>query len=520
MSLPAGTSELLRQALRRDRVLAPVWLAMLAVLCLTSAAATPDLYADAGQRERAAAALNDSPAIVALYGPVLDVRSVGELAMTKMTVLYALLLAVLVVVMVRRHTRLEEESGHTELVAATSVGREAPLAAAVLEAVLVSLAAGALAALADIAGGLDPMGSLVFGGVWAGTGLVATGVAAVCCQLSASARTCAAAAAGVLGALYAVRAIGDAASQTWLSWLSPFGWNTQVRAWSEPRWWALGLYPVLAALLLKLALALRRRRDLGAGLLAPRPGPAAGSPRLRSPLALALRVHASALVLWSAAVGLLGLLFGFIAPGLDDLVATAGAQEMVDRLGGAMLAAVLAVMAVVVTCFGISVTAHAGADEVAGRAAQVLTAGGSRPSWFGSTAVLALAGPAWLLAVTGAALWAGDAVAGGDTPGNPVVAALGWAPAVWVVVALALLLLAWQDRRAVIGWAWPALFLVLTLVGELLELPGWLTGLSPYSHVPAMPAVGWEWTPELALTAVAAAVTAAAWLRFRSRDMG
>jgi ABC-2 type transport system permease protein len=205
-----------------------------------------------------------SPAIVAPYGPILDVRSEGELAMTKMTVLYAVFAAILFVVIVRRHTRVEEESGRSELVGGTSIGRDAPLAAAVAEGIVVAVVLGILVAAANIAGGLEVAGSVVFGLVWLGTGLVTAGVAAVCCQLPASARTCAAAAAGVLGVLFVLRAAGDASGATWLSWFSPFGWNTQVRAWSGTRWWVLLLHLVLATGLVAAAGWLRfRERDIG-----------------------------------------------------------------------------------------------------------------------------------------------------------------------------------------------------------------------------------------------------------------
>ena len=69
-------------------------------------------------------------------------------------------------------------------------------------------------------------------------------------------------------------------------------------------------------------------------------------------------------------------------------------------------------------------------------------------------------------------------------------------------------------------WAWPAAFLTLSLLGDLLELPGWLTGLSPYSHVPSLPADAWSWGSAGGLSAVAAALLAVAWWRFRERDIG
>lgn len=102
--------------------------------------------------------------------------------MSKLTVLYALFSAILYVVLVRRHTRVEEETGRAELAAGNAIGRNAPLAAVALECGAVAFALGFLVAVADMAGGLPVAGSMWFGVSWLGTGLVATGVAAVACQ--------------------------------------------------------------------------------------------------------------------------------------------------------------------------------------------------------------------------------------------------------------------------------------------------------------------------------------------------
>lgn len=515
----SGTRLLLRLALRRDRVIAPAWIGGLALMSLASAAATPGLYPDAASRAHAAAGINASPALVALYGPILDVRSAGELAMTKLTVLYAVLVAALFLVLVRRHTRVEEEIGRTELLAGTSMGRDAPLTAAVAEAVLLAAVLGTVTAVVNTACGLDPAGSVAFGGVWAGTALVATGIGAVTAQVSASARTCGGWAAATVGILFVLRAVGDT-GPGWMSWLSPFGWNTQVRAYSGTRWWLLLLHLLLAGALLTAARALRARRDLAAGLFAPRPGPASGSSRLGGTLALALRIHATTLVLWTVATAALGIVFGIIAPGVGDLLESDLAQSVLDRLGDVLVAAILSVVAVVIGYFAATVVSHAGRDEDQGRAELVLSTTVSRARWFGATVTVALLGSAWLLLVTGVGLWIGYAVAGGPGIGNLLVAALAWAPATWVVGALSALCLAIRPSWAVAAWGWPAAFLTLSLVGDLLELPGWFVDLSPYAHVPALPAESWDWGAELGLTLVAAALLLLAGRLFQRRDIG
>ena len=514
-----GWSLLLRLALRRDRILAPVAIGVLVLLSVASAAATPTLYNGAADRMRAAEAINASPAIVALYGPIVDVSSEGELAMTKMTVLYAVFAAALFIAIVRRHTRVEEETGRTELVGGTAVGRDAPLVAAGVESLLLAVILGALTALGNAASGLDLAGSLAFGAMWAGSALVAAAIGAVAAQLSASARTCAGFAAATVGVLYVLRAVGDT-GPGWVSWLSPLGWNTQVRAYGDTRWWLLVAYPALTAVLAAAAVVLRSRRDLGAGLVAARPGPARGAPRLADAFTLALKVHATTLVLWSCGAAVLGVVFGMIAPGIGDLLHSATAQSIIDELGGALVSAILSITAVVLTYFAATVVGHSARDESDGRAELVLATGTSRTRWFAATVVLALAGTAWLLLVTGAGLWIGYVAADGPGIGNLLVAALAWAPAAWVVGGLAALSLALGTRWVALVWVWPAGFLTLGILGDLLHLPGWLTGLSPYAHVPLLPAAQWDWGSAGGLTAVAAVLLGVAWWRFRERDIG
>lgn len=63
-------------------------------------------------------------------------------------------------------------------------------------------------------------------------------------------------------------------------------------------------------------------------------------------------------------------------------------------------------------------------------------------------------------------------------------------------------------------------FFVVGQLGDLLALPGWVVGVSPYAHSPAMPAEPFALAPALVLTGVAAALLVAAWWRYRERDIG
>ncbi len=526
----AGVGHLVRLAIRRDRVMVPLWTAVLVLVCYASAAATSALYATEADLVRAARAINGSAGIVALYGPILDVHSKGEVAMTKMTVLYSVFAALMFLFVVRRHTRLEEEDGQSELLGGTAITRDAPLTAAIRFGFAVALVLGLLVALANVAGGLPVEGSLAFGAAWAGVGLVATGITAVACQVSASSRTCAAIGAVVIGVLYALRAVGDTTAVSVLSWLTPFGWNTQLRAYSDPRWWILLLYVGTALVLVGAARALSDRRDLGSGLVASRPGPANGSPRLSDAVTLAIRVHTPMVIGWTVAVAVMGAVFGAISPSFDKLDSQ-NLEDLMRRIGGegafrdALLGAVVSMTGLIVTCFAVAVVGHGGTDEHDGRTEQVLATATSRSRAFVATLVVGVLGATWLLLVAGVALALGvgkpGADPGGDhSSGRLVGSTLAQAPAMWTVVALAVLLFAWRSRWAVAGWGVVVVFATLGQVGELLGLPHWVLDLAPYSHAPRMPLEDFRPGPAAVLSLIAAALLALSWLRYRSRDIG
>jgi ABC-2 type transport system permease protein len=390
------------------------------------------------------------------------------------------------------------------------------------EAALVAVVLGLLAAGVNVAAGLPVAGSLAFGASWAGVGLVAAAGTALACQFSASARTCAAIAAAGIGVAFVLRAVGDT-SVSWLSWLSPFGWSTQLRAYGDTRWWVLLLYVALAGVLTGLAQLVRARRDLGSGLLAARPGPAQGSPRLSNAIALCVRLHTPMLVAWSVATAVMGVVLGAIAPQIGDLLDSPSARSMMERLGGVgamqetLVAAEISVAAVVVSCFGIAVVAHSGTDEHDGRTEQVLATATSRSYAFIATLLVALVGATWLLLVTGTAVAVGFGAAGSF--GELVGSALAQAPAVWLVTALAAVCFALRSTWTYVAWGLLVLFVTLGQIGELLQLPARVLDLSPFNHVPTMPVEDFTPGPELVLTLVAVVLAIGAWARYRSRDI-
>src|SRR3954451_6136114 len=194
-----GTGALVRLALRRDRVLIPIWVAVFSLMAVGSANATVALYHDPASLRSAVAGVNSTPALVALYGRIYDDTALGGIAMLKLSGFGAALLGVVAAMLVIRHTRADEEAGRSELLGAGVVGRHAALTAALIVTVGTMVSTGLLTALGLVGAGLPAAGSSACGLAWALTGCCFAAIAAVTAQLPNSARAATGLASALLG---------------------------------------------------------------------------------------------------------------------------------------------------------------------------------------------------------------------------------------------------------------------------------------------------------------------------------
>ena len=393
----SGTLSILRLYLRRDRITLPLWVILLSVpLATVYVGSIEKVYPTAAARAEFAASIMASPAQRALYGPVYN-DSVGAVGIWKAG-MFHLLIAVAVILTVIRHTRADEESGRTELIDSTAIGRYASLTAALMLCFGASIATGVIGAAGLLGTDIPAAGSLAFGAALAGSGLVFTAVAAVAAQLSPSARVARGFAFAVLGTAFTLRAVGDAGSGA-LSWLSPLGWSLQVRPYAGDRWWVLLLHLATTAVLTVVAYRLLAGRDVGAGLVAERAGPGTAGRSLGSVVGLTWRLDRGAVLVWSVGLCLYGVLMGSVAHGIgDELGDSTVARDIVARMGGtsaleqAFLAVAFAMLGMVAAAFAISLTLRLHQEEAAQRGETTLAGAVSRTRWLASHLVAALAG--------------------------------------------------------------------------------------------------------------------------------
>jgi putative exporter of polyketide antibiotics len=524
----AGTRALIRLILRRDRFLLPLWVVLLPAMLLIQPGATSELFPTQAQLEIYANTLR-TPAFVALFGPVFD-SSLGALSVTRAGFV-PVIVALISLLTVIRHTRTEEEAGRRELLGASAVGRHAGLAAALMVVFGANLLLGAIVAVGMAVQDLPLAGSLAAGVVYASVGCMFAAVGTAVAQLTEGAGAARGRGRRGLGAAFVLRLSGDVGGEgmSWLSWMSPFGWGQQMRPYADERWWIAWLAAGFILALVAAAVALSARRDHGAGLVRPRPGPALASPRLNGTAALAFRLHRGMLLAWTAGLAALGLVWGAVADGIGDLVADSPElEEIFVRMGGqaaltdAYLASVMGILALIASGYAIQAGLRMRTEETSLRAESVLAGSVGRVRWASSHLLFALVGPSLAVAAGGLTAGLAHGLATGDL-GRELPRVFGGAvaqlPAVWLLAGLAVATFGLAPRLTALSWGALGLFFFIGWLGPLLRLEQWAMNVSPFTHMPNLPGGEPAAAPLVAVAAVALALMAAGLAAVRRRDI-
>ena len=526
-----GTATLTRFAIRRDRVLLPVWTLAFTLLTVVSASATMALYPTEASRITAATAVNDVPVAVAIYGRIWDPTSLGALSLLKLAAMGGVMIGVLAIMLMTRHLRGEEEKGRTELLGAAPIGNFAALASAFIVTMAALISIGVLSAAGLTLVGLPLTGSVAFGLSWIAMGASFAAIAAITNQLTVSARTANSIAMIVLGAAYLLRAVGDvlgdAAGPSWLSWISPIGWGQQVRPFAGDRFIVL-LIPIIFTLIyLAVASRLQSLRDLGGGLIPERVGRAQASGLLASPLGLAWRLQYPMLIGWLIAYIVFSAVIGSIINDLSAMFDTPQAQQFIAALGGSVnmmnsfIAMEFGIIAFITAAYGIVTVRRLTSEESSGHAEVILATHTSRHSFAMSHLWIALLGTMVLTVVQGVVFAYASAVQTGnfDQVGSTIQASLVTLPAIWVMIAVVVTSYGFNSRFTIFAWILMVAFLLVAELGSLLSWPQWLMNTSPFVHIPKLPAAMMDWTPMFWLTAIAVFLVAFGLIRLQRRDI-
>ncbi|QIX27296.1 ABC transporter permease [Nocardioides sp. JQ2195] len=530
MRAVTGAAVLVRTFLARDLLTIACWTAGVTLLYWSQAISVDGLYSSQAEFDRAAASMEQNAAFVAMAGPARALNTTGGQVAWQATAFGAVLVGLMSMFLVGRHTRVEEETGRDELVRSAAIGRHAPMTAALAVTLLANAVVGLVTSASLLGYGLPAAGSWAIGVGLFLVGACFTGVALVAAQLTQGARAMYGIVGAVLGAAYALRAIGDVAGNG-LSWLSPIGWYQAMRPYADERWWPASVLLVAAAVTVGAAYAVFGRRDVGSGVWASRPGPARASGGLAGwgvpgALGLAWRLHRGSLIGWTVGLFLGGLGYGTIGDDIGDLIGdseatrevlAAGAADLVDGFYGA--AGLM--LALIAGGYAVSAALRARGEEDAGRIEALLSTGLSRTGWILAHILVTVAGSVVVVIASGAGLGAGYGLVTGkwDQFARLAVAPASAGAGVLVLIGLGVVLVGLVPRWAGLAWLALGFCAVVMMFGQLLEFPDWLVDLSPFSHLALVPAQPFEAGSYAGVLAVGALLLLVGVLGLRRRDL-
>lgn len=517
-----------RQAFRDGRLRTISFALLFGVVGLVQVVGYRHSYPTAADRLRFAESFGSNKAVRLFYGAPHDLLSVSGYVAWRVGGTVAIFAAVWGVLAASRALRAEEDSGRQELVLAAAVTRRAAMAAS-----FAALAAGALLLFLGLTLGLALAGMPLAGSAFLGLAavspaLVFTGIGALICQVMPTRRLATEAGCAAVVAFFALRILADtAAGLGWLRWATPLGWSEEMRAFTDPRPAVLLLPLAATAALLWAAARISLRRDVGAGLLAPRERSPARLGLLSSPTAEALRSERPSLIAWLTGTGLFAVLVGILSNSFNSSSISPSLRRQFAHLGTSIatpsgaLGLYFLFFVLIVSLFACSQVASMRREEAEGRLETLLSLPIGRAAWLAGRLALALAGCAAVALVAALLSWAAASSQGVDVSlGQLLAAGANCLPAAILFLGLASLAFALAPRAtAGIAYGLVTVAFLWELFGSLLGVPGWMLGASPFHQVGLLPAQSFRAGAAAAMVALAAICLAFAATVFSRRDL-
>ncbi|HVL60977.1 MAG TPA: polyketide antibiotic transporter [Microbacterium sp.] len=535
----SGLLPLLRQRMRRDWKQLLMWTVGTALLAYVSYAGVSQSYGTLQDRQELLVTVMANPVILLFRGLPSGAEQ-GAMMVFLIFPFLALDAALMSTFLAVRHTRMDEEQGRAELVSATPAGRTTPVVATAIHGLIANFALAALTTLAFIGTGAGVEGAKVAGFAVGCVGVAFLGIGLVAGQLMRTSRGANSLATWIVVTAFLLSGIGNALGtpsddlqrmeSSWLTWLSPFGWGENVRAYSDDNLWPAVLALVFGLVLAGLAIALQSARDLGESFIPERLGRTEAGPLLSTPTGLVWRLTWGAILGW--VIG--GLLVGMLSTSLASVVDQVSGDNpaivaILEKIGGtdgsleqATVSVFFLMLGIFAACVAVQVVSRARQEEAHGTAEPVLSAAVGRVRWLIDYLIIAFAGMTLVsvAGILGASL--GLASADGDwgLMETIVVTAFGQLIAASVFLVLTALVFVLAPRATIAaGWTLIAVGSIFGLFGPLFGFPDWVAGLSPLEAAPKVTTDGVELNGLWWLIAIVVLVGAGAISLMRRREL-
>ena len=523
------TGLLSRLILRRDRIRIPLWLIGIAFFTFMVPIAFTELYGTQEQRDVMAQTMKN-PAMLAMVGTHdLSNYTLGVMTAHQMLLMTAVVVGLMSILLVTRHTREDEENGRIELIRSLPVGRLSNLNATLFVYTGVYIVLALLIGFGLYALNIESMnlqGSLLYGAALGATGILFAGVTSLFAQLCESSRGTIGFSIAILLIAYIVRGIGDVSNEA-LSWFSPLGWISKAEAYGSNNWWPIVLMIGVSLILFIAANYLNASRDLESGLLPSKPGRKHASALLQTPIGLGLRLQRTGIISWAVGMFLIGVSYGSVLGDLDsffegnDLMQQMLASAQGYTITEQFMSMIMMISAIIAAIPAVMSMNKLYGEEKKGRIEHLLVRAVSRAKLMGSFLVISVINGFAMLSFAAIGMWVAN-ISVLDKPlsfGAVYGMGLAYFPAILVVISIAVLFIGYLPRFVSLNWLYVFYTFIVLYMGGLFQLADWYGKLSPFGHIPQLPIEAMSWTPVIILVGIAAVITVIGFMGYRRRDL-
>ena len=485
-----GISSLLRFYLKKGWVKRSIWLLTPALLAMSAYMSYSNMFTSS---QELSAFVDESilnPVVAAIHGFILTKDIPGIVSWNIKTV-SLIVAAIFNILTITKMTRGEEESGRTDVLCSTVIGRQAQLGASLIICLGLNLIMGLLLTLTMVVFGMDFTSSLGMGLLIAIGSSFFTALASLTSQLTSSRRAASSIAMAFMGAFYVISFFNNLIENINLSsYLTPFRWFFILRPFDSNNYSILLLGVIIVGIILALALKLSSMRDIGEGVIPHRKGKANAPEYLRNVWALSFRMHRGSLLSWTVvlfvfAVGI-GSVDTLVAEMLEGVPVLASWMSLFGEPEEAFLALMIFVMGLFVAAYGILAAQRIRSEESDQRVDVLLATKTTRNKLMGSHVIFSVVGTVLITIAIGLGIIFGKVMSGGLSGSNWAIisASLYKLPAIWITSGIAVFLIGLLPKFSIaISWSVFALFIGLQLFWEMGILPETAFLLSPFGHV-------------------------------------
>ena len=488
-----STFKLFKLALKRDRITIPIWIFSTSIFVFLVTLANGSLSSE--EMIQMVKSSVNNPGMRLMVSPISGhvIDHLGAFIFFRMSFLLAILVAAMNNQLIIRHTRQNEETGRSELIASTATGKRAPLSAAFLLAFVTNTLLSAGLAIALLANSLEFVDSITTSISYGLLGLFFAGIAAIASELSMSSKGAGGLASMALALTYLLNAAGNAMGVVApngmgyeshkLVWASPLGWVQQVRPYDFNNAFPLILLLLGAALMSCIAYMIVKHRDIGTGIIPAKMGRTDAKKWMLSPLGFAIKLQRPLLIGWMIPVVIFSLVFGAAAQEFGNVLQdTELLRNALKSAHNSFIYMMLGVMSCIISFYTLQSFMRVHHEEVKGLAEGILSTPLRRTTYILSHIACSFCGTIILLSTFVGILLTSLGSKGSIS--TFLLYALQNSCVVLLLLSIAILLYGFVPKwSSFLSWAVLSISMLTgPFLGAILQLPDEIKQLSPFTQ--------------------------------------